>query len=237
MNIAYIFHGHSRTWNHCYDQFFENVFSVCPGDIFIHTWDRVNSTAGSHWNGWTEELPKSDISSEVIDLSGIIKAYKPIDIIIEKDKGLQHHKKNLPHISLPHLGVKNMLDSCLKVFNMAKQHKKYDKFFSTRMDIRYLTKFDKNELLSDELIIGKTGYDNKLPLTFDIWSIGSEKQIETKTNYINYINNYWYNCKLDLHHYVYEAALKRYYDDNGIVVKRSSMDYCAPRITGEITYW
>ena len=122
MNIAYIFHGHSRTWNHCYNQFFENVFSVCPGDIFIHTWDRVNSTAGSHWNGWAE------------------------DIIIEKDKGIQHHKKNLPHISLPHLGVKNMLDSCLKVFNMAKNHKKYDKFFSTRMDIRYLTKFDKNEL-------------------------------------------------------------------------------------------
>ena len=177
MKVAYLFHGHSRTWKQCHKYFFKNVFSVVPGDIFIHTWDRVNSTSGSHWNGWTEELPSNDTSSNVIDLSGIIKAYKPTDIVVEKDKGISRFKKELPHISLPHLGVKNMLNSCLKVFNMAKQHDKYDKFFSTRMDIRYLSKFNKDELLFDELVIGKTNYDDTHPFVFDIWGIGSEKQI------------------------------------------------------------
>lgn len=237
MNIAYIFHGHSRTWDKCYNNFFENVFSIAPGDIFIHTWDRVNSTSGSHWNGWQEEFDSTDISSHVIDLKGILKAYNPTDIIVEKDKGIKHLKQKLPHISLPHLGVKNMLESCVKVFNMAKQYKKYDKFFSTRMDINYLTKFDIDELSCSELVIGKTNYDDKYPFVFDIWSIGSEEQIKTKTNYINNIDKYWYNCKLNLHHYVYEAALKRYYDDNGLSVKRSSIEYCAPRITGDVTYW
>tara|TARA_R110000868_G_scaffold405811_2_gene685641 strand:+ start:846 stop:1559 length:714 start_codon:yes stop_codon:yes gene_type:complete len=237
MNIAYLFYGHSRTWTQCYESFFENVFSSAPGDIFIHTWDRVNSTSGSNWNGWIEELPTTDISSQIIDLNGIIKAYNPIDIIIEKDKGIKHFKTNLPHVSLPHLGVKNMLDSRLKVFNMAKQHKKYDKYFLNRMDIKYLSKFDKNELLFDELIISKSGYSNKLPLIFDLFVIGSEIQIEIKTNYINHIDEYWYNYSSDLYRYSYEEALQKYCVNNGIIAKASCMDYCAPRIDGKTTYW
>lgn len=237
MNIAYLFHGHARTWELCYENFFKNVYSVIPGDIFIHTWDRINAFSGSHWNGWQENLKDTDISNNVINLKGILETYKPTNILIEKDKGINSFKEKLPYVSNSHLGAKNMLSSCLTVFNMAKQYKKYDKFFSTRMDINYLTKFEKNELLSEELLIGKTNYDEKYPYIFDIWSVGSEKQFETKTNYINHIDNYWYNYGIDLHLHVYEAALKKYYDDTGIIVKRSNIEYCAPRITGEITYW
>jgi hypothetical protein len=36
MKIAYIFSGHSRTWEQCHTNFFNNIYNILPGDIFIH---------------------------------------------------------------------------------------------------------------------------------------------------------------------------------------------------------
>jgi hypothetical protein len=240
MKIAYIFHGHSRTWNQCYQNFFNNVFSIAPGDIFIHTWDRVNAKSGSHWNGWEEQVSQKleEESSKILDLGGIIKAYNPKHITVETDTGVDHlkekYKKQIPN---PHLGAKRMLESCLKCFNTAKQHGNYDVYFSTRLDINYLSKLNIEELHSKKLIIPKTVYDGTHPYIFDIWSVGNESQFNIKTKFYDAIDNYWYYATDNFHSYIYEQALKKYYNDNNIETQTSNLQYCAPRIIGEPTFW
>lgn len=240
MKIAYIFHGHSRTWEQCYQNFFDNVYSVAPGDIFIHTWDRINAKSGSHWNGWEDQTQGvlEEKSSKTIDFEGIKKSYNPKHIIVETDRGTDYLKSRYnKHIPNSHLGVKNMLESSLKAFEMARQYEKYDKYFSTRLDINYLSKLDINELNSSNLLIPKTAYDGKYPYIFDIWTAGSEEQLETKTNFYNAIDDYWYNYTDNFHAYIYECALKQYYNDNKIQTQTSEIKYCAPRIIGEPTFW
>jgi len=240
MKIAYIFHGHSRTWKQCYQNFFDNIFSVLPGDIFIHTWDKVNAQTGSHWNGWKNETNTklAEESSKLADIEGIAKAYNPKHMMVEPDPGTDHLQKNYNKIiSAPHLGVKNMLHSCLKAFNTARQHGKYDRYFSTRMDINYLSKLDVTELQSPKLLVPKTAYDGTHPYIFDIWTIGSEEQLKIKTNFYNAIDQYWYNITENFHSYIYEQALKTYYTDNNIETQTSQLKYCAPRIIGEPTFW
>jgi len=240
MKIAYIFHGHSRTWKQCYQNFFDNIFSVLPGDIFIHTWDKVNAQSGSHWNGWETQVSGSlaEESSKMTDVEAIVKAYNPKRMIVEPDKGTDHLKeKYVKNIPTSHLGVKNMLESCLKVFNTAKEYGKYDKYFSTRLDINYLSKLNVAELQTSKLLIPKTAYDKTHPYIFDIWTIGSEEQLKTKTNFFNAVDNYWYNATDNFHSYIYEQALKVYYNDNNIETQTSQLNYCAPRIIGEPTFW
>ena len=87
MKVAYIFRGHSRTWDKCYNNFFDNIFSVAPGDVFIHTWDTTNSIFASHWNGYR---PLNDeqlkVCNTLPDFNKIYHTYKPKTFIIEPDK-------------------------------------------------------------------------------------------------------------------------------------------------------
>jgi hypothetical protein len=38
MKIAYIFHGHARTWETCYQSFFDNIFNFDYCDL---QWDLI----------------------------------------------------------------------------------------------------------------------------------------------------------------------------------------------------
>lgn len=211
MKIAYIFHGHSRTWDQCYESFFDNIFSSAPGDIFIHTWDRRNTRLGAPWNGWNPlEGENLRISQEYTDISKIFQIYKPKVMIVEEDFGvddsfLPEHLRNL-NTTKPHLGTKNMLYQSRKIFEEANKFENYDRFFSTRMDILYPSKFDIEEIKDDKLRIPK---DNNL----DLWMFGTKEQIDIKTNYYYNIDDYWINTGLTS---FYEVHLERYLNDNNI---------------------
>lgn len=230
MNVVYLFSGHSRTWMHCFKQFFENIYDYAPGDIFIHTWDCINATFKAHWNTWSEELKY--ISMQKPDISNIIKIYKPTQCMIEKDIGLDYWSKKYPNIYPPHLGIKNLLYSQKKVFEMSKTHKIYDRYIMTRLDINYISKLDVSELLSDDYIVSDS-LRHPSNMVFDFWSIGSVQHMETKSNFLEHVDKYWFTTNMN--NYYYENALYTYLHDNQINIRRSNIKYNVPRINNTIT--
>ena len=217
MKIAYTFHGHSRSWQRCYKSFFENVYSVFPGDIFIHTWDRVNMRFGSWWNGWVNELEGDSlrISEQLIDFTGIYNAYNPKKILVEPDRLPDISKyfdiNSVPDGAYANLGTKNMLYSEKQGFEMATSYGEYDKIFSTRMDVFYHTKMTEDEFLSDALVVS----NQVSPWhAYDIWMLGDTKTMRIKSDYYHHIDTYWF--ERGLFSLSYENQLLNYLHDNNI---------------------
>lgn len=233
MKIAYVFHGHARTWEKCHQAFFDNVFSVAPGDIFMHTWHTTNASVGSHWNTWSDlddELLKK--SSELIDTSAIHRTYKPKLLMIEEDLGVDETGYQ-PHPRMKaYLGGKNMLNGARKVFVQAMSYDKYDRVFSTRMDILYENKLDINELSDPLLICHNHSYPDNI--AFDLWMHGTPNDIDIKSQYLYFYDQMFLNNP-NLGMLWYEPVFSHYLSERGIKFKKSSLNCCIPRITGEIS--
>lgn len=222
MKVAYIFHGHSRTWDKCHTNFFENVFSVVPGDIFIHTWDATNSVFGSGWNGFrplTEEQLK--LANRVPNFNEIYNTYKPKVFIIESDKC--KNIKNQSDTVSSHLGLYYMLDGSKKIYNEAIQHDNYDYIFETRLDINYKSKLDLMEFNNKNLMGPIEG-----GLLYDFWMFGSVANMKIKIDFFDNVKSYWYDKNPTS--IWYEHALENYLRDNGISFMKSSLEYDVPRL-------
>jgi hypothetical protein len=226
--VAYLFHGHCRTWKECHKSFFENVFSQLPGDIFIHTWDTTDSTYGSYWSktAYYEKFKDESlkIASETPDFQGIYKAYKPKVLLIEPNRDpdfniLKILNSQAINIKPSHLGVKNMLYQSKKLFDLANNYKEYDYFFSTRMDLLYT-----NTITEEE----KSYMFQKNTLTCpyrssDIWMFGDRNSIDIKTNFYSHIEEYWFKRKLNFYEDTYESALFEYLKENKIFHRASDL--------------
>lgn len=228
MEIAYIFIGHSRTWKQCYESFFEHVHSVAPGDIFIHTWDRVNTTIGSHWNGW-EDLTgeRLEISNARPDYESIYEAYKPELFIVEAEPPIiEMINRHEPHMgrekNKANSAVRNILRSFRELFDKVRTHKKYDKFFCTRMDIRYLSTLKYQDLQCEDLMSPDVDLFN------DIWIVGNEEQIDIKTKYVYHMDDYWYSKNYNV--YTHEECLKKYLKDNNVKCSNLDLKYEVVRL-------
>jgi hypothetical protein len=222
MKVAYIFHGHSRTWDKCHTNFFENVFSVVPGDIFIHTWDATNSVFGSTWNGFrplTEEQLK--LANRVPNFNEIYNTYKPKVFIIESDKC--KNIKNQSDTVSSHLGLYYMLEGSKKIYNEVIQHDNYDYIFETRLDINYKSKLDLMEFNNKNLMCPIEG-----GLLYDFWMFGSVANMKIKIDFFDNVKSYWYDKNPTL--IWYEHALENYLRDNGISFMKSSLEYDVPRL-------
>ncbi|NBP57743.1 hypothetical protein EBU71_14655 [bacterium] len=214
MNIAYLFHGHSRTWNQCYQSFFEKVFNHNPGDIYIHTWDKVNARAGSWWNGYGHLRGTNlEISLQDADVSGIYAAYRPKKMIVE-----QHPQPDITEYNFPaHLadqapaivGIKCMLKSRRTVFEEAMKEKTYDRLFSLRMDIEFLNNIDPEEFNQDFLF-----RPNKLD-NIDLWNQGAPAGIDILSKYYYNIETHWFKNE-SIHNPFYEMRLSSFLGENGI---------------------
>ena len=212
-------HGHSRTWNQCYKNFFKNVHSQLPGDIFIHTWDTVNASQASYWGpyGYQNALPDQflEIANQTPDLKGIFEAYKPKLLMVEPDKkpdfsvlaGVTHEYND----STPsHVGTKNMLYQAKVIMDVAKAYDDYDYFFSTRMDIDYpelLAMEEIAEMLEHNVISASWIRSNEIS---DIWMFGPKDLMEIKANYFYHIDDLWFKREPDLTNFGYEKGLHRY---------------------------
>jgi hypothetical protein len=224
MKIAYIFHGHSRTWKDCYQNFFDNVYSVAPGDIFIHTWSTVNSLIGSHWNGWKDlEGDRLEISKQIPDLTGIVQSYNPKMLIVE-----DHPVVDVSWCSFANdetkaqYGIRYMLYSSRSIFEIARNSNNYDFYFSTRLDVNYKSKIKLEEF--DHNARFSTGEN------FDVFSFGPEHQMNIKTNFYHRIDDYWYNNP-SFQNTGYEPILKKYLNDNNVNSKiRSDIQFELSRL-------
>lgn len=213
MKVAYIFHGHSRTWKECSQSFFDNVFSVAPGDIFIHTWDKVNALTGSYWNGWKDlEGEAHRISSQLTDLNGIYETYKPKILISEEHPVVDVSQFNDPRINFKATyAVRHMLFSRRKVFEAAKQYGNYDVYFNTRLDIKYFSKLDINELNSGKLLVPTDQYGR-----YDIFMFGPEKYIDIHSRFAYDLEDFWYKSNLYQTNIFYENVLQNYISQKGL---------------------
>lgn len=230
MKIAYLFHGHSRTWRDCYESFFDNVFSEAPGDIYIHTWDRINSKYGSWWNGTFGELDinKEKISSQTVDIDLIKKKYNPKYMTVETDLGNDYVVKHIPEISKTsaspaHIGVYNMCRAQRKVFEMADYCDSYDIYFSLRLDMFFLNKFDNSELNDFEHMMYPYSRFNTSTQIVDVYAFGTKTNMEIRSKFVNYIWEYWYS-KNSFNTFSIEHAATKYYKDNNIKLKQSQLN-------------
>lgn len=230
--IAYIFHGHSRTWAKCHENFFKNVYSQLPGDIFIHTWDKVNASQGSYWSptGYSLTLPDKQlqISNQTPDITGIYKTYNPKVLIIEPDRkpdlnilnGVNH---TFSESTFSHLGVKNMLYQSIVMFDIATGYDKYDYIFSTRLDIDYpvLISADEIELMlnSNSITVPWIRPDS----ISDIWMFGPTDLMKIKTDYYQHVDNFWLKKYSDLNAVTYETALLDYLNHHSVSVRSTKL--------------
>jgi hypothetical protein len=240
MKVAYLFAGHARTWPNCHENFFKNIHSVCPGDIFIHTWDRKNSKHGSYWNGWSSRLsgPLEDVSSEIIDIKQIVKTYNPKHMMVETDHGIDY-LPNPYNASPQYLPIMRWLESSRKVFEISQSFGDYDRYFMARLDVDFETPLDIEELKSDfmyfpswwamhdETVPGKLGL-------LDLFHFGNKEQLASRVGYKNKIGELWY-AKIPSNRNTYEGAFTGYMHSTGVQIKNSNLKYTVPRVTGEVS--
>lgn len=210
MKLAYLFHGHSRTWDRCYQSFFNNLYSVAPGDIFIHTWDTVNAITGSHWNGWNDlQGEHLELSKKKIDATGISQAYQPKCLIIDQHPEVDISWCEFSDVTTKaNYAVKHMLYSSRKAFEVAKEYDEYDVYFDLRMDIYFDSGLDINELFSGKLMTAKG-------MNTDLFMFGNKSLMDTKTGYYYDVEDYWYKNER-FKTTGYEAALISYLAEKGI---------------------
>lgn len=245
MKIAYLFSGHSRTWELCHESFFENIYNVCPGDIFIHIWDRVNCYTSSWWNGWNEQLPKHllSLSSVAPDFNKIRQMYKPIDMIIDQDpswetpqhqwakeKYAHHYRINHPQAN-SRFGAKYILYAFKKIFDVAKQYDNYDRMFCSRIDIQFKSKLNLEELNRSELILSRTKFSSP-SFRQDIFFHGSVNHVDIRSKLYDHIDQYWYNQ--DFIKMEFEHALTNYLKDYNVPCDESDIKFVIPRINGVV---
>lgn len=217
MKIAYCLVGHARTWESCYQNFFDNVHSVVPGDIFISTWNTVSQPIGSHWTGWkplTEKQLKQ--ASTPVNVAGIYEAYKPKSLLIGTDKQVGESKSPKHRANL---AVKNCLRQLKQAYQLVKDYDSYDVVFCSRMDISYTSKLSIEELSTEFLMTPEVG-----TWVADVWVFGPTKLIDIKINYIDHIDAYWDFEGL------HEHAIQKYLLDKKVPLKQSSLEYDVPRI-------
>lgn len=216
MKIAYIFHGHARTWEQCYTSFFDNIFSDNPGDVFIHTWDTLNTNLSSHWSNY-KQLTQEDlnVSNKKLDAEKLYEIFKPKKLIVEKHQNVLFDGIEMASTKLKAMhGVKNMLYSSKKCFNEAKKDN-YDLYFSLRLDILWQSKINLQNLNLDTLWCPVLEWPGEKRMAWDVFMIASKKNMKIKTSYLNFINKYWLDKK-DSENILYEDALTDYLVDNKI---------------------
>ena len=224
IKTAYIFHGHVRKWETCHQNFFDNVFSVLPGDIFIHTWDTINPGFGSWWSHYadfTEE--EKAIANQTPDFNEIHKIYKPKVLLIEEDKG--KNLTNMTNYEKSSIGTQYMLEGSRKIFEIACNYSDYDIFFSTRMDLNYTTKLNISEYEDGAIMSPNPS------LPYDVWMYGNKELMDIKTKYANHIKQYWFEPGISsLGDCGYETALGNYLKDNNVKIKKSDLQWKSVRI-------
>lgn len=235
-----MFHGHTRTWKDCYQSFFDNVFSIAPGDIYMHTWDRVNSKYGSFWTGKFDRLvdEQEQLSSQTLDLDSIKTVYNPKHIIIETDSGLELPLQELPQIKTinansAHIAAYNMVKSQYLAFTLAEKYGEYDIYFSCRPDLFFPNKLDITELSETDYMMVPPTFENyddpRTEMIFDIFAFGPKNIMSIRAGFYHHIWDYWYS-KNNLLGYFLEHAATKYFRDNNIKAKPSSLTFEVKRL-------
>ena len=153
--IAILFFGHLRTFKQTHPYTIKNLIEKYDCDIFIHTWDKIDSATLS-WDN--KEEFKEDFNKEVVDLVKTI--YKPKKIKIEHQEKMED--KILTSLDgqrqISFNGIKFMFYSLSQANELRKEYEKeqnvnYDIILCTRPDIAIYNFLDIEKILHEAEIL------------------------------------------------------------------------------------
>ena len=225
MKIAYIFSGHSRTWKQCYESFFENVYADNPGDIFIHTWNKVNSCFGSHWNGMELTEEQRRISDTETDINGITEAFRPKQLLVEEDPSI-HVNKTDKNVANGSLFCDFFLRSGKISFLMMKEYGDYDYVFQSRLDIKHTSKINLETLDRNNFHITNICQNSNYK-AYDFCSFGSIHNMDIKTDFVKHHRQYIPDAFANS---AYELGLYKYLIEHKMEVCKLSIDFHPVRL-------
>jgi len=143
MKKALLISGHLRTFKDCFPSLKKNLLDVVELDIFIHTWDQIESTTKSwHNQHMTNEHVTEDLTCLVRDL------YRPKKIKIQPQ--IDFGKDGtLADASMSLNGLRNMTYGFQSVYELLKEYeqeskKKYDRLMKIRPDTLLKHKFSED---------------------------------------------------------------------------------------------
>lgn len=137
MKLGVLLFGHLRTFEYSSQYFIENVVKKYDCDIFMHTWDEIDSTTQS-WNNKTNCYKKLD----EITLEKVKTIYKPKSIIVghqdNQSDEIIESIDGLKKVSLN--GMNYMFESMQRANELRKEYEqeigiKYDYLLVTRPDV------------------------------------------------------------------------------------------------------
>lgn len=136
MRIAYCFAGYLRTFNH-HQTLLANLINHYPGDVFVHTWDKLNYGKTDTWHRDTSGF---DLKVTRADLDWIYKHYQPISMIIENDESFPHQNSFYSPMPMAKYGIYKSVE--LKRKYEQENGFVYDWVFILRFDLLLLKKFE-----------------------------------------------------------------------------------------------
>tara|TARA_R100000008_G_scaffold86076_1_gene77790 strand:+ start:439 stop:1167 length:729 start_codon:yes stop_codon:yes gene_type:complete len=143
MKKALLISGHLRTFKSCFPLLKENLLDVVELDVFIHTWDQLESTTKSwHNQHMTNKHVTEDLACLIRDLYRPKKMKIQPQIDFGKDGTLADANMSLN-------GLRNMTYGFQSVYELLKEYeqenkKKYDRLMKIRPDILLKHKFSED---------------------------------------------------------------------------------------------
>jgi len=184
-------YGHMRTYEKCFPCFKKNLIDVYSPDIFIHTWDEIESSTKSWHNG---HLSRRKISKQELDQ--MKRLYNPIEMRVE-EQNPDLSADTIGENGISFQGQKFMLCSLKKSNDMRVRHekrlgKKYDVVLKIRPDIDLWKKLDVHKVPSGTMVISarKFGSDPKSLKSYNVCDIINFGDSETMTRASAAVNQF-----------------------------------------------
>ena len=151
MKLAIILFGHLRTFEYCSEYFIKYIVDKYDCDIFMHTWDELDSTTKC----WTFKQSKLIKINDYI-INKVNNLYKPKKFLIEHQNN--EHDFIISSVdgkkTLSFNGMKHMFDSMNKANKLRKQYEQetniqYDYVLVTRPDVAIFNYLNIEETIAE----------------------------------------------------------------------------------------
>jgi hypothetical protein len=195
--VALLLFGHMRTYEECFQNLKMNLIDSLNPDIFIHTWDEIESTTTS-WH-------KANMDNYIIsnnEKKHIHGLYHPKKIEFENQKKLANDSELLIN-GMSVEGQKFMMYSLFKANEMKKKYEAannitYDIVIKLRPDVLLkepIMNFCKNDQYNDNEVLlcgNKVKFGNKLASyrALDVISISNSKTMDLVAGIYNKSHDY-----------------------------------------------